>query len=250
MSDRVGFEGACVPVPAALVAAHRTFWARMARPGSHWSGAARVAIAAETRSARDCELCHARKQALSASMVQGDHSAAPESKGVLPDVAVEAVHRIITDAARLGERWLEGLYARGLSDGQYVELLGIAVATLSVDEVCRLLGAPTHPLPRPEPGEPSGDRPERAVKSEAWVPMLPGNAAVGDEADLWPTPRTGNVVRALSLVPDAVRDLKLLSEAHYLAMEDVPDPTAQRTLTRPQIELVAGRVSAMNECFY
>jgi hypothetical protein len=60
-----------------------------------------------------------------------------------------------------------------------------------------------------------------------------------------------NVARALSLVPDAVRQLKELSEAHYLRIDDVVDPRARmRELTRPQMELVAGRVSALNECFY
>jgi hypothetical protein len=53
------------------------------------------------------------------------------------------------------------------------------------------------------------------------------------------------------LVPDEVRTLADLSAVHYLGMADVPDPRAARGhLTRPQMELVAGRVSALNSCFY
>jgi hypothetical protein len=55
----------------------------------------------------------------------------------------------------------------------------------------------------------------------------------------------------MSLVPDEVRTLADLSGVHYLAMVDVPNPGAARGhLTRPQMELVAGRVSALNGCFY
>jgi hypothetical protein len=52
-------------------------------------------------------------------------------------------------------------------------------------------------------------------------------------------------------VPDCVRELKSLSSAYYLPDTQVANPTATRgSLTRTQIELVAGRVSALNECFY
>ena len=57
-------------------------------------------------------------------------------------------------------------------------------------------------------------------------------------------------MRALSLVPDEVRMLRRLSEAHYLPIEKIPDPTCHRALDRMQMELVAARVSALNECFY
>jgi hypothetical protein len=82
--------------------------------------------------------------------------------------------------------------------------------------------------------------------------MIPPSGATGAEADLWSVPRTANVIRALSLVPDAVRQLKQLSAAQYLPMDKVPIPGERggRALERTQIELLAGRVSALNECFY
>ena len=71
------------------------------------------------------------------------------------------------------------------------------------------------------------------------------------EADLWAPGAVGNVVRAMSVVPDEVRTLKDLSAAHYLPIRNVRDPSAtQGALGRTQIELVAGRISAIHECFY
>ena len=88
-------------------------------------------------------------------------------------------------------------------------------------------------------------RPRRNRKSIAIREMN-----TGDESDLWGH-FSGNVIRAMSLVPDAVRSLQELSAAHYLALKDVRDPNARMpALERPQVELIAGRISALNECFY
>jgi hypothetical protein len=59
-----------------------------------------------------------------------------------------------------------------------------------------------------------------------------------------------NIMRALSLVPDAARMLRRLSAAHYIREDQIPDPTIRRILDRSQMELVAARVSALNQCFY
>ena len=110
-----------------------------------------------------------------------------------------------------------------------------------------------HPLPEPQPGAPSYYRPPGAVQEDAaWVPMIPAVRATGAEADLYGGQAVvGNVVSALSLVPDEVRTLFDLSAAHYLSMGQVRDPSASAgALNRMQIELIAGRVSALRQCFY
>jgi hypothetical protein len=61
---------------------------------------------------------------------------------------------------------------------------------------------------------------------------------------------TPNIMRALSLVPDHVRVLQSESESHYVPMSELTNPAVGRDLDRPQMELVAARVSALNECFY
>ena len=83
------------------------------------------------------------------------------------------------------------------------------------------------------------------------APMIAIADAAGPEADVYGgLPMVPNIVRALSLVPDEVRALRKSSDAHYLPIGQIPDPTVRRALDRMQMELVAARVSALNQCFY
>ena len=59
------------------------------------------------------------------------------------------------------------------------------------------------------------------------------------------------VVKALSLVPEAKRDYWNLAEEHYLPGSEMTDfATGIRAIDRMQMELVAGRVSALHQCVY
>ena len=242
----ISYTDACVPVRDDLRAAHDRQWQRLAQPGTWWTGAERVAIAAEVRRAAQCPLCRERKVALSPHAVEGQHA----STGELPEAAVDVIHRVVTDPGRLTRAWFEKTLASGLTDAQYVEIIGVVVTVVSVDSFCRGLGVPLHPLPEPAPGEPLRRRPPTAQAEGAWVPMIPNGGATGPEADLYDGGRAFNVVRAMSLVPDEVRGLKDLGAAHYLSFDRMRDLRAGRSLNRAQIELVAGRVSALRECFY
>lgn len=238
-----------------LTAAHARYWGRLARPGASWSGPERVALAREARHAPGCAYCRRRRAVLSPfAAEQGVHDVAPGNAGLLPAPAVDAVHRIVNDASRLTRRWYEQTLADGLTDVRYVELAGTVAAMVSIDAFCRAVGASLHPLPEPEPGAPTGYRPAAARDDgQAWVPMVSFDNSGTPEADLWPPKRTGNVIRALSLAPDEVRTLNDLGGAHYVDHLLVRDPSAARAggaLTRAQIELVAGRVSILNDCFY
>ena len=78
-----------------------------------------------------------------------------------------------------------------------------------------------------------------------------GRADEEDEADLYESaPLQPNIMRALSLVPDHVRMLQSESRSHYVPLPVLSDMSVGRDLDRMQIELVAARVSALNECFY
>lgn len=91
-----------------------------------------------------------------------------------------------------------------------------------------------------------------AIAAEVrWVPMILAERATRAEADLYGDKPTGNVIRAMSLVPDEVHTLQDLSTVHYLPAGQVRNPTASAgTLSRMQMELIAGRVSALQQCFY
>jgi hypothetical protein len=229
--------------------AYREVWRKIANPGNWWRGADRVAIAAEVRNARHCELCRQRKAALSPYSVNGGHKTSTN----LPQVAVDAVYRITTDASRLTETWLKQCEAEGLNHEKYIELLGVVVAVISIDAFHRAIGLPLEDLPQHVAGEPTGNRPNVDVAMGAWVPTVSIEAAVGSEADLYNGKRqTGNVIAAMSLVPDSVRLMKLLSGVQYLPLSQLThlESNAGRDISRPQMELLAGRVSSLNDCFY
>ena len=228
--------------------AHREIWDKIREPGCWWRGADRIAFVQEARNARSCEACAQRKAVSFPNADCGPHNRTTN----LPDVVVDVVHRLTTDPARLSKGWVEGINARGVTDEQYVELLGVVVAAISIDGFHRALGLPLEPLLAPAAGEPSGYRPPGVADSGAWFPTVQPEDAGEQEADLYPGGRTGNVISAMSLVPDSVRMLLRLSAVQYLPMRSIgtPNDNADRAISRCQIELLAGRVSALSNCFY
>jgi hypothetical protein len=240
------YADARVPVREEIRSVHLREWQKLARPGAWWSGRERVAIAAAVRGSAACSLCAERRGVVSPLALQGRH----DHDGVLPDAAVEMVHQVAADPGRLSRAWFEKVAADGVSPERYVEALGVIVVVVNIDGFCRGVGVEPPPLPEPVAGEPSRYRPAAAAQDVGWVPMIPSGQARGAEADLYPGPRAPNVLRAMSLVPEAVRSLHALSAVHYLTIREVPDPRARRILDRAQMELLAGRVSALSECFY
>ena len=232
------------PIRPDLTEAYRAAWTRIASPGTWLTGVERVAVADETRRARSCAICRERKNALSPHAIQGEHDHA----GILSAPMVDEIHRITTDAARLTQSWYQSLVEQGLEVESYVEALGVAVQIISIDGFHHAMGLPLEDLPSPLPGEPTRVRPEGLVDDEAWVPMQEASR-VAAEIGL-PGGQAPFVIRALSLVPAEVRAWRDLSEAQYLGTDAMMSFEKVRALNRSQIELVAGRVSALNECFY
>ena len=235
------------PIRSDLPDAYRHAWQKLAEPGTWWSGGARVQIAQEVRNAAQCPLCRARKSALSpfAAQEEKHHT----STGLAPEV-IDVVHRLTTDPSRLTQTWLEDATATQLSVAQYVEIISVVTTTLCIDTFNKALGFDPEPLPEPRIGEPTRYTPSGLESDTAWIPMIGElNEA---ETDLWEAGRSANVIRAMSLVPDAVRLLKVLSAAQYIATQDIPNPAADggRAISRAQIEFIAARVSALNDCFY
>ncbi len=238
------YGAAGVAVREDLRAAHAMLLDTFRRAGSWFSGAQRNAVAEEARLAVRCPLCRERKAALSPDHVAGTH----RTTGALSAPLVELIHRVRTDPGRLSRRFFEAVTGADLRDGAYVEAVGIVAFTAGLDFLCRALGIPPFPLQDPIPGAPSGHRPQRLTEGVAWVPMLAPEDASGPDADLYGGATfVPHIVRALSLVPEHVRALRSFSQAHYVALTDL---TARRAIDRPQIELVAARVSALNQCFY
>ena len=184
----ISYSTALVPMRDDFAAAHTRFWKRLASPGAWWTGAERVAIAAEVRQARHCTLCQTHWEALTPTAVEVEH----DHGGALPDTAVEVLHRVVTDPGRLSRKWYKDVLAAGLSAEQYVEIIGTLVAIVSIDSFCRGIGVPLHPLPEPQPDAPSYYHPPGAVPEDAWVPMIPSTVPQAPKptctvARLWAT---------------------------------------------------------------
>jgi len=240
-------------IRADMADAQRLAWEQLAQPGSWWDGAGRVAIAAEARHARSCDLCAARRAALSPAMVAGRH----DSLGALAPAEVEAVHRIVTDSGRLGETWYRGLLREGLTEERYVELVSVVAVTTAIDTFRFAAGLDPWDLPQPVPGQPTRRRPSGAKPGLAWMATLaPEDRTTGDP-DLYrdlPGPRArpgANIQRALSLVPDAMMHWWDMFEPMYMTSAQMRDFAREpRAVSHAQMEMLAARVAALNRCEY
>lgn len=228
-------------------------WAKIGAPGTWWSGAERVAIAAETRQAAHCEFCRARRAAASASMISGRH----DNAVALPPPAIEAIHRIRSDPGRLGRSWYSSVIAAGLSEERYVEMVSVISVVVASDTFRRAAGLPVLALPRAVAGEPTRRRPRGVKPGLAWMPTLAPEDRTAEDPDLYldhPGPRQrggGNVHRALSLVPDSMLHWWDMFETMYLPAAAMRDFAREyRAVSHAQIEMLAARVAALNQCVY
>jgi len=117
------------PIRSGLSDAYREYWQTLAEPGNWFSGAQRVAIAAEVRNALNCPFCATRKNALSPYALEGDHLSGENLDGLI----VDAVHRVVTDQSRITQGYIDGNAKQGFSEEHYVELVSIVVNVFSID---------------------------------------------------------------------------------------------------------------------
>ena len=218
---------AALPVAAEVREAHAATVRAFAQPGAWWDGEDRLRIVAETRTAPDCALCAKKAAAVSPHAVQGEHA----TSGGLPPVAVEAIHGIRNYSGRLTRRWFDDLIDMGLQPEAYVELVGVAASAVIVDTFAQGSGGEMPRLPSPAPGGPSFERSDDVVDGGAWLPLQREGRA--------------NILRSLGLVPSALRlFFDTFAQSYYMR------PNAEFSISRSQVELVAAKVSAVNQCFY
>ncbi len=231
-----------VDVRPDLLDAQRAAWDDLARPGSWWTGAERLAIAEVARAALDDE--DPPPPWVPYSSTEGAH--APP---VLPGAAVDIAYRIARHAGTITEQIAREAMA-ALGDGdrdergalRYVELCSIVSATAAVALFHRDAGLALPPFPQPVDGAPTGERPdELAIADLNWVPVAA------------PADTTAAVVQAYSAVPGGDDMTWRLAAAQYIPAEEMVHADWMRRadgLTRPEAELVAARVAQLRECFY
>lgn len=204
----------------------------MAGAGDWLTGTQRVAVWHEVRDAATNPLDHERKRALSPTGVPGEHAATAE----LSADAVEVVHRVASDPGRLTRSWADERIA-ALGAATYTELVGVTAIAKALDTFAAATGQGDRALPTPRPGEPAGEVPDDVGDVGAWVPQTLG-------------PTLANVSRTLSGVPVTNATWRSLVNSHYSRGREFAELAWDRALSRPQIELVAARVTALSECFY
>lgn len=247
----LNFEAAPVPVRDDIAEALPQVWARIGQPGTWLTTRERVAVAAESRNARYCLLCAERKEALSPYAVQGEH----DSLGELPDDKVELIHRMMTDPGRIAGHWYAALTGSGLPETEYVEIVGLVACTVGVDTFCRGIGMAPPDLPEPQDGAPSREAVGEANLNRdlAFAPTLDPFVDGPLQKEFFPggPPSAAHIRRALSSVPDSQRQFWQMATVLYMNGMQMRDfSTEYRAITHAQIELVAGRVSAINQCVY
>ena len=205
-------QGVSVQVRPEIPAAFAREWLHLAAPGSFWEGRQRVEIARAARAAR-----------------HGTSEPGPS----LPAVAISAAEMLGSTPGRANRIWAESIVST-IGSGAYVELVGVVARASAVDSFHRSLGATEPKLPEPRAGQPTGEQDRAASPGAAWVPMVGG----------------ASIVQALSAVPSEAAAQEDMHGPLYLTYAQMQDLQFVRGLTRPQMELVAARTSALNECFY
>jgi len=222
-------------------------WRRLGQPGALLDGAQRVAAAAEVRKAWESELSLKRKAALSPYAVDGEH--APVEG--LSALQVDFIHRLSTDPGRLDQDWVTATAAE-MTVEVYIELVSIVAIVSVQDAFSRAVGEDLKALPDPVAGEPTGYKAPGAKMHDAWLPYVaPEDQVPSDEPMYGDEGYVAVVVKALSPVPDAWRHYWDFVDVHYLPNLEVYNlETNIRAISRPQIEVIAARVSAMHQCLF
>lgn len=223
-------------------------WQALGEAGGWFSSTERLAIAGESRAARNCAHCLERKAALSPYAVAGAHTTL-EKPLSLP--AVEAIHRITTDPGRLSRQWYDELLAAGLLPEELVEITSVIGVVTIADTLSRALSQTQRELPRATAGGAHRQPVNGTTLDRGWVPMVDPDHAEGFVKIMYEQVEGAagfvfNVARALTSVPEALRDFFGAFLPNYSTHGDV----RPGGLSRTQVELLATSTSSYNDCFY
>lgn len=236
------YDDSIYPVRDDLAAVHASQLKGWGAPGTWGSGAQRLAIAAE-----------ARKACIDEGLLEVADGFDSSEDLEIPGFVRDIVARLAVSPKDVDQNFYHTALEKGISDAEYVEIVGLVARITNIDIFARGIGVPLRPLPAAEPGRPSQGRPGVAVMELAWVPTIAnppdGGALAHSLYDGHPMPY---IVRALSLVPAELRMHVALEQVQYLPLKHILqyDYQHHEGLSRAQAEIVAGRVSALNECFF
>ena len=172
----------------------------------------------------------------------------------LPSGTLKLIEMVSCEAEKIDKHFYLELVSNGLLAEQYVEIVGLVTRAMSVDTFCRSLGLSMCLLADARDGVPSKQLPDTATIDHAWVPIIPAGPKGGAPAQALygETEFVANIFSALSLVPDEASGVMQLGQTQYVEARDFQNFKFFRdeNFSRAQLELVAARISALNNCFY
>ena len=209
--------------------------------GTWWDGKERLFFAYQARTFLTGETTHLQK-----SEINGQKSSRlSAAKAVIASLAGNGKH--------ITKKTMDNALNSGLSEAEYVELIGVTTRSICLDLFNKGLGLPYTNYEKPESSPPSQKLP-RSLKNEgAWVQTVPaGQAGDIDGKELYGESQAPFIFRALSLVPEEAKEVMAITTNQYVPSEKLMrlDFSHTKEFDRSQIELVAGRTSLLNECFY
>lgn len=239
-------EATGLSIRSDLTSAHARVWEKLAAPGTWWNGSERLAIAEVVRAA------------LSDANPVPPWDSASQSGRLPNDSAIssalqDAVYRLAVHAGTLTEEWYQKMRdATGVTPQQWVEIIEVTISVASVLRFAQVAGIDRPEFPEALEGQPTRQTQPSKPARHHWVPVVHLEDSTPELAPFYDgLPAVPPVLRALSSVPAAMHTLFTLSNAQYIPMREMIDLNWTRgTLSRRQIELVAGRLSAHRECFY
>ncbi len=207
-----------------------------AQPGPTLTGRQRRRLAEVVRNAMAGSAAETSAAETSAAETSGDGPDSTDLRDCAnPDDALDEFARILATRAHIiRPGLLSSLRDCGVSDAQLVEATGLVARLAAVDTFSIAMGEEPTELPPVVGGEPTGNLDETADFEGGWLPTV-GKA--------WP-------LNALSYLPDEDTAMHDVHDVLYLSYEGMHDLDGDRGLHRTQMELVAGRTSLLNECFF
>ena len=146
------------------------------------------------------------------------------------------VERVTVEPSSINREMYTQIVER-IGEDKYAELAALVSQIVPIDHLHDALGIEREKLPIATNGDMAMERPEGLVSDVGFLPTLPSEGLP-------------HVAVALSLaLADNARRM-LLVRAMYSGQSFGEMVWTHRSLSRPQIELVAARTSALNECFY
>lgn len=226
--------GRCDSVlPSKVIEAFTAVYEGLAAPGQTLTSAQRIEVAQRARDAAPRPLWDTAPDLF--SFAHETPGADAVTDGLSPFLQA-LTDRVAVESRSLNRETVSQIVER-IGDAMYAEVVAIVAQVVPIDHCLRAIDQPLEPLPASGTGEPTNKRPEGQRDIGAFIVAT----------DPFDGP---NVARSLSLAgPDNALRLKIV-RSMYSGSSFGEMIWTDRALTRPQIELVAARTSALNECFY